>query len=743
VSVEPNGAVLRQVRLLYETGPLTYWGDNALLDAFACRRDASGEAAFSALVERHGPMVLRVCRAVLRDDHDAHDAFQATFLVLARRARSVRVGETLGPWLHGVAWRVAMRARAASARRRHHERRAAEMASRTVEPPVNHNAEAEALLHEEIRRLPERFRVAVVLCDLEGLTTDQAAAKLGTPVGTVRSRLSRGRDRLRSRLVRRGLAPSVVAATVTAGSASISAVVPLALAESTVRAAVVYAAAGTVPVALSWLIRGGLSAMQIKGLAALGMTLAVVAGAGGLAAQEPGKGAAPAKTEAKPKAASEPIAKSGGSPKAVVSDFDRLQGRWKLIRTTRRDGESIIALFKGFTFSGYRLTQDSGFAQETLRFLMDPKVKALFVTTDAGSAVERWSYAFEDNGERLVLGVPLNTIPPRGANDEISNVDATYELVRDDPQPAGDLGKPKAVTDLQRLIGRWRVNHTVVNGRVDDDRNGVTGFSFEKDKYHITGLPGLPRTFAYTVDSEGTAKGKRQALRVEQISPAGPDAKSGWISFYFRGDSLRLAMYEPLGGRPDPELLRPKGGPDLVEFHLVREPEPSKEPATPKISAGDPRLRETEEDYQNWRRKIETEITYLEAQVAVKKAELLRGEAEFKVKGLAPTQEILEKLEGKVALSFPNETPLEDVLKYIRTATADPGGQGIPVYVDPIGLQEAGKTLASTVSIDLEGVPLRTGLRLILKQLDLAYVVNDGLLTITSKESVDHPKGLQ
>ena len=191
----PTGAAPRYLAALFHAGTVAGLGDRVLLERFAERRDASDEAAevaFAALVERHGPMVLRVCRAVLGDRHEAEDAFQATFLVLASRARSIRRGDSVGSWLHGVALRVANRARWRSARRRHHERRHAEMTA-TTEADESHSRvpdDVDRVLHEEIGRLPEKYRRPVVLCYLEGLTHDQAADQLGWPVGTVRRRLA-------------------------------------------------------------------------------------------------------------------------------------------------------------------------------------------------------------------------------------------------------------------------------------------------------------------------------------------------------------------------------------------------------------------------------------------------------------------------------------------------------------------------------------------------------------------------
>jgi RNA polymerase sigma factor (sigma-70 family) len=199
-----DGTVLRQVRALFGTGAIRELTDGQLLERFASERGEAAELAFAVLVERHGPMVFRVCRAVLADPNDSHDAFQATFLVLVRKARGLWVRDSLGPWLHQVAYRTAAYSRSSAARRRRLDRLAA-IPVETGESPSEDNLVM--ALHEEIERLPDSLRMALVLCDLEEQTHERAARHLGWPVGTVKSRLSRGRRQLRERLIRRGLAP--------------------------------------------------------------------------------------------------------------------------------------------------------------------------------------------------------------------------------------------------------------------------------------------------------------------------------------------------------------------------------------------------------------------------------------------------------------------------------------------------------------------------------------------------------
>ena len=216
-----RGSVVGSLGRLFESGTVAGLGEAQLLERFLARGD---EAAFEVILQRHGPMVLGVCRRVLGDPNDVADAFQATFLVLVKRARAIRDRDALGTWLYGVARRVAVRARVNARRQRSRERTGAEGLDVDAGPSRTDRLEAQELrsaIDDELERLPARYRAPVVLCDLEGRTHEQAAAQLGCPVGTVKSRLSRGREQLRSRLVRRGVAPSagLLAATLAAESA--------------------------------------------------------------------------------------------------------------------------------------------------------------------------------------------------------------------------------------------------------------------------------------------------------------------------------------------------------------------------------------------------------------------------------------------------------------------------------------------------------------------------------------------
>ncbi len=200
------GAVLRGYRTLDGLGITGDRTDEELLNEFRFGSGDARELSFATLIERHGPMVHRVCWQVLKDYHDAQDAAQATFLALAIHARTIRRPGSLGSWLHGVALRISAHARSEAARRREIEQSAGQEIA-VGETPAD-LAETARVLHHEVDRLPAHYRAAIIACDLEGLSHDEAAQRLRVPVRTLQTRLYRGRERLRSRLVRGGIYPA-------------------------------------------------------------------------------------------------------------------------------------------------------------------------------------------------------------------------------------------------------------------------------------------------------------------------------------------------------------------------------------------------------------------------------------------------------------------------------------------------------------------------------------------------------
>src|SRR5262245_52985298 len=250
---------LRRTVLLQDGAGLT---DGQLLEEYLSRRD---EAAIAVLVRRHGPMVWGVCRRVLRNYHDAEDAFQATFLVLVRKAPSIVPRELVVNWLYGVAYQTALNAKATGARRRARERQVRDM----PEPAVVEQDRAHALqlfLDQELSRLPDKYRAVIVLCDLEAMTRQEAARQLGVPEGTVAGRLARARAMLAKRLTRHGLATAggVVAVVLSQNVASAGA--PISVVSNTIKAATVFAAgqgaaAGVISAQVAGLTQGVLKTM--------------------------------------------------------------------------------------------------------------------------------------------------------------------------------------------------------------------------------------------------------------------------------------------------------------------------------------------------------------------------------------------------------------------------------------------------------------------------------------------------
>jgi RNA polymerase sigma factor (sigma-70 family) len=264
--------VVRQLRGVLATRETAKLTEVDLWERYVRQGD---EAAFEMLLRKHGRMVLGVCRRILRNEQDAEDAFQATFLVLVRKAASLRSPRTIANWLHGVARRTALEARSSAAKRRVKE---AAVLPPTVVPDDPWD-DLRPVLDQEIERLAENYRIAVVLCDLEGMTRNEAARQLGWAAGTVASRLARGRAILAKRLTQRGFAGVLVAAALADGAAPAS--VPFALVDSTVKAAGfsaarVAAAQGVLSGTVAALTEGVLRSMLLTKLkSAIGLLLVI------------------------------------------------------------------------------------------------------------------------------------------------------------------------------------------------------------------------------------------------------------------------------------------------------------------------------------------------------------------------------------------------------------------------------------------------------------------------------------
>jgi RNA polymerase sigma factor (sigma-70 family) len=319
--------------------------DRQLLARFVSARD---EAAFAALVARHGGMVLGVCRRVLRYEQDAEDAFQATFLVLARKAGAIGWADSAAHWLHEVATRTALQARSTIARRQAWEKLGEEIPHPAVAP--TEASDWQPLLDQELRRLPEKYRTAVVLCALEGRSRREAALLLGVNEGTLSSRLASARKMLAERLARRGVTLSAGALAVFSEGAT-AATVPPALVRSTITVAALVAAgldAGvTTPAAI--LMKGVLKAMFLQKLklTAVAVMVTAVLGAGGFVYQV-GGGPATARAQA-------PAAKPVNELEALRKENELLKLNLQVVLEKVRAQETEIRELKGRKNTGVRV----------------------------------------------------------------------------------------------------------------------------------------------------------------------------------------------------------------------------------------------------------------------------------------------------------------------------------------------------------------------------------------------------
>jgi RNA polymerase sigma factor (sigma-70 family) len=550
-----------------------------LLERYLERRD---EIAFEALVARHGPMVLSVCRRMLADQGDVEDAFQATFLVLVRRARGLGPRDAIGPWLHGVAVRVALRARVEAARRR----RVVPLVRDAVTVPyraalVDH--ELAEILDQELRRLPSKYRCPIVLCYLEGQTHEEAARVLKWPIGTVKGRLARGRDLLRSRLARRGLAPTASAITLVLAVDS-SAALRRELLDRTVKSSLNLAlgkASGQVASAsIASLVEGVVTSMMLNKL------------------------------------------------------------KWA--------GAAIL-------FSGVALVGAGVMARQ-----------------DASSQPH------DPPALRQIEEIAGTNAEPRS--------DQTDAALPADAAP----GRPKdpSVADLRaRVLQAARIEWTTAY------------------KDYLNNNAGLERAYQ--------ASKRLKAAEEENAAPSTGDSSAPAQSHFDRiRDIARTQHHNP--SSTELQLAQVKSFESEAELWLAQarwKRAPS--PASPAQESGQ--------------------------SASTTQAEHRPEQGPAQREGRSPdpdSRRVLAKLDERISMQFTTETPLEDVLKYIKQATKSPEfHDGLPIYVDPIGLQVAEKSMSSTVrNMDLEGVPLRRTLQLLLKQIDLVYFVEDGILCITSDE---------
>jgi zinc protease len=458
MAIVHTGTGMEALGRLFTAGTATAAAEAELLERFVLQGDSS---AFELLLKRHGPMVLRVCRGILDDPNDVDDAFQATFLILVKNAASIRERAALGTWLYGVARRVAVRARVNARRRNSHERSDAEALA--IEPLRESHDEARELrilIEAELERLPNRYRDPLVLCDLEGQTHEQAAAQLRCPVGTVKSRLSRGRARLRARLVRRGVAPAAAFTSLLA--AETTSAVPIALIKDTARTAAQLVAgralaAGACSAQLIYLVQGVMRSMIASKLKiAAGAALAVSLTVGGVLTFVPSSPARPAlvrepqRLEAPAKTAAAANANNPARPAEPGSERFVLENGLTVILRPIKGTETTALIVLYSIGNDHDPAGKSGLAH---------LLEHTYVTAAAGAAKARTAddfarrYAEGANGQTGDRYTVFATVFPKSELEtELKDAAARMGDLRLD---AGDLARerPRLLAEVGNMFG--------------------------------------------------------------------------------------------------------------------------------------------------------------------------------------------------------------------------------------------------------------------------------------------------
>jgi RNA polymerase sigma factor (sigma-70 family) len=443
--------ILEHLRALTRLHDAAGISDGELLDRFRRQQD---EAAFEALVRRHGALVFGVCRRVLGNHHDAEDAFQAAFLVLVRKVASVKPKQSAASWLYGVAYRTALKAKTRAARNRCRERAAAVPDAAT--PPFA--GELQSVLDQELNRLSEKHRSAFVLCSLEGKTHQEAARQLGCREGTLSVRLMRAKQLLAKRLSRRGFGPATAVVPMLAGLGAASATVPASLSASTVKAAVAIAlgeaATGLVSAEALTLMQGVLQAMFFTRLKIA--TLFVLAGLGAAWGVRPLMEALRAGSaepqQAAPQATPAPAATD---PK---SDLERLQGTWQVTSLWEASASGpenakavpaeVVKNFK-YVFRGAEVTfsgpgeADKGKATFKLNPDVDPKPIDLIALDGPAKGKTRFGI-YRIAGDMLVLAIGANERPKRIRDD----FGGTFVTLRREAPPDGAVTSDARIRKL-------------------------------------------------------------------------------------------------------------------------------------------------------------------------------------------------------------------------------------------------------------------------------------------------------
>jgi RNA polymerase sigma factor (sigma-70 family) len=737
----PYGEVLRQIHRLFERGTSSGLSEWQLLDRYARRRD---EAAFEALVARHGPMVLGVCRRVLDDPHAVEDAFQATFLVLVRKAGTLGQRDALGQWLYGVACRVALHARCASVRRRSRELPVdrVEIATSGDEPG---QGELASILDEELCRLPAKYRAPIVLCHLEGLTHEEAALRLQWPIGSVKGRLARAKDLLRGRLTRRGVVPAALAAALgRAATAAAALTVPEPLRQATLQAALRWsaghAASGVVATPAVHLMEGVLATMFVSKLkvtaAAIGACGLLAFSAWGLAQSPRGErsGSQPAQRAA---GGVEPWRGMLEGPIELKLDNARLEDLLKAIKKkTQTPGDAGMPIYvepEGLAEAGARL--DSPVTIDATKRPLKNALDAALRPIKLGAAVR--------DGLLVVTSRPeVALIELRALNEQLSGMSPAPQ---GPPAPAGADGASPAA-----WLKRMRGHKTIYSENSDDEANPEdeaktravlealkkpvpipfandspleTVIGYVRDQTQSRELPdGIPiyvdpvglseaektMTSPVTLDVKGIALRETLRLMLKQLGLV-YTVKDGLLSITSQSSEDRPTPILMLADKAVRGELSVSEMNELISMFKLREQIVGYESGTGKTGS----------------------VPSDSGSVGGVGGAIPAVEPPASPDVDAKTKLIHAALETDVTLQI-HEMPLNDALAKIRELTRSTAlPKGIQIYLNPRAVQGmAGGFNPANVTLDLADVKLKTALRLLLSQLGLEYAVEEGLLMI-------------
>jgi RNA polymerase sigma factor (sigma-70 family) len=505
---------LRQAGLLLDGPGLT---DGQLLEDYLRRRE---EAALAALVRRHGPMVWGVCRRVLRNYHDAEDAFQATFLVLVRKAASVVPREMVANWLYGVAHQTALKARATTARRGARERQVTQMPEPAATDPALWD-DLQPLLDQELSGLPDIYRVAIVLCELEGKTRKEAARQLGVPEGTLAARLARGRVMLAKGLARNGLAVSGGTLAVVLAQNAASAGVPPSLVSSTIKAASLFAAGqaaatGVVSAKVAGLAEGVLKTMLLTKVKIVTAVLLAVAtlgmGAGWfthVALAEKPTNEAVKGADKKDRTEVSGVVKAVDTARKTVTLHPGKEFLEPQTFTVAGDARVFLDDGTGdkLGFQDGKLADLSEEAPVTLRLSEDRKVVRIWVE---GPTIQGTLKAADAGKGTITASVALTKGEP--ATDRTFAVARNARLFIDDGQ-VPDKSQPKKQPGLADLPA-----NAVVNLKLSADRK-VVG-SIRAEGQTVTGVAKAVDAAKSTITITVSVKGERDVERTFPVAKA-------------------------------------------------------------------------------------------------------------------------------------------------------------------------------------------------------------------------------